>query len=69
MPTVITILKGLMGLGPLLSKAVLGLFLLNSGTNKEVLKGKIKEVKDAQKAGKRKSYIASLSDDDVDSGL
>ncbi len=69
MSTILTIVKTLIGLGPALTKAFLALFLINSGVNKEVLKGARKDLKDAKKAGKRKNHISTLSDDDLNSGL
>lgn len=59
----------LVELGKAFKDAFLALYLINTGVNKEVLKGKEKEVKDAKKAAKLKNHIESLPDSDVDSGL
>ena len=57
------------GLGAALSKLFLGLFLIRTGENKEVLKGSKKEVKDAKEANKVNNHIANLDDDVLNDGL
>lgn len=67
--SLIKLLPMLKGLGGLLKNAFLGLLLFNRGVDKEVLKGKEKEVKDAKEAGKIRNNINALSDADLDLGL
>lgn len=59
----------LRSLGGLLKNVLLGLLFVRKGEDKEIIKQQKKELKDAKEAGKRKSRIKSLSDDDLRNGL
>lgn len=69
MQYVLPIINFVKWLGESFSKAYLTLFIYRAGENREIQKGKTKEVKDAKSSAKLKNRITTLSDDGLDSGL